>query len=457
MGDYTKIIYLNLANITLKNGDSVITDEDTINSTVNTTLQKLTSLERICLDGMTSLSQITFVKSTPKLYELKLFGTKVKTVQTDSNGDVTYGVDDEKNVSYSTDASGKKVYTISKEHYTGLELLNDYTKNIRILSVNCTGTDLGKINTAMNSVYKVAAASRFGYESYNFYTDNGDVLVSLKNCSGISGIWWKGYADMRDYTLDLSGMTSLTTFSCSGNNFCFNVIFPSSLTFFRDLQEPSVFADLSRVTGELRIDFSASTPALIKKELASLNDNINLTVRDTYASTSLSGYTDFSIFKEIYEARGNKKINLVEFTFIDYRNGERVHNKITSLNGIEYVSGLQILNLAGQFSKLLDIDKLETFKESLTKLYLKNSSITSCKVFKEMKNLTYLDLSNNCISDTSTYKEGEQTITFNNLEVLAGLHTSKGGNLTKLFLVGNTGIINFTPVSELTWTDKSGF
>ena len=346
LGDYTNIIYLNLSDIKITNGDLEITDESLLNTIINNTLQKLTKLERVNLNGIINLSQITFVKTTPNLYELNLLETKVKTVQTNVAGDVVYGVDDVNNVSYSIDESGKKTYTIEKEHYVGLELLNDYPKGIRVLHLNCLGIDLGKINKAMNSVYKAYAASRWSSNRKNFWTDNGEVLETLKNCSGITSIWWDGYTDLRSYTLDLSAMDTLTTFYCSGSNFGFNVIFPSSLTFFRALMSPDVNADMSRVMGDLRIDFSASEPSLVKKVLISLNDSVNLTIRDTYASTCFRGYTDLSLFKEIYLARENKKINLVELKIIDYQNGTRVQKKITSLNGIECVNGLQILNLA---------------------------------------------------------------------------------------------------------------
>lgn len=75
-------------------------------------------------------------------------------------------------------------------------------------------------------------------------------------------------------------------------------------------------------------------------------------------------------------------------------------------------------------------------------------------------NLVELNLSNNLFNDASSYRDevtGE-TVTYKNLDLIASLNPVKGGALQKLYLSGNeNNIVNWTPVSSLHWTEKSGF
>lgn len=114
-------------------------------------------------------------------------------------------------------------------------------------------------------------------------------------------------------------------------------------------------------------------------------------------------------------------------------NVDLAYSNIQSLRGIEDLSNLRILTL-------------------------NNNNITSLKPLENLKNLTSLNLQNNAISDTSSYIDTDgSTKTYRNLDILAGLHTSNGGKLTSLYLSGNGNIIDFSPVSSLNWTNKSGF
>ena len=150
--------------------------------------------------------------------------------------------------------------------------------------------------------------------------------------------------------------------------------------------------------------------------------------------TNLDGIEKLTNLKklEIYYTSNNLDISAIknspalEEVILGYCN-------INSLNGIEELSNLRILTI-------------------------NNNNITALKPLENLKNLTSLNLENNAISDTSSYIDADGiTKTYRNLDILAGLHTSRGGKLTTLKLAGNDNIIDYSPVSSLTWSNKSGF
>ena len=105
---------------------------------------------------------------------------------------------------------------------------------------------------------------------------------------------------------------------------------------------------------------------------------------------------------------------------------------INSLNGIEGLTNLKTLNI-------------------------NNNNITALKPLENLKNLTTLNLENNAIADTASYVENGETKTYRNLEILANLNSKRNGKLTTLKLAGNNNIIDYSPVSSLSWSNKSGF
>ena len=151
---------------------------------------------------------------------------------------------------------------------------------------------------------------------------------------------------------------------------------------------------------------------------------------------------------------------------------------LENLMGIELFTGLKKL-VINYTTKILDISAIKDCPTltsvtlgycniqslsgiegliNLQTLNLNNNNITNLKQLENLKNLTSLNLENNAISDTSSYIDTDgSTKTYRNLDILSGLHTSNGGKLTSLYLSGNDNIIDFSPVSSLMWSDKSGF
>ena len=153
-------------------------------------------------------------------------------------------------------------------------------------------------------------------------------------------------------------------------------------------------------------------------------------------------------------------------------------NIIDSLDGIEKVSNLKNLYLSTT-SGILNIDAIKNCN-NLEKIYisnanvqsisslislnnlkilnLNNNNINNLKSLENLTNLTELNLENNAISDTATYTDTDGSVkTVNNINILTNLNKNKNGRLEKLYLSGNDNIVDWAPLSSLTWTAKSGW
>ena len=212
-----------------------------------------------------------------------------------------------------------------------------------------------------------------------------------------------------------------------------------------------------------KVDFFASL-----KNAPNLT-NLTLTRLENIKVTSLSEY--------LKDTNGNK-LELPSVISLDISglNQTLPHSILSDLKGLECFTNLQTLTM-NYTSKILDISAIKGCKtlknvtlgycniqsinglenlSNLQTLTLNDNNISSLKPLENLKNLEELNLSNNTISDTSSYIDSDgNTKTYNNLEILANLN--KNGKLKKLYLAGNENIINWSPLSSLKWTDKSGW
>ena len=153
-------------------------------------------------------------------------------------------------------------------------------------------------------------------------------------------------------------------------------------------------------------------------------------------------------------------------------------NILEDLKGIEKFTGLKKLKLNYTFANLniSAIKNCPTLEEvtlgycninslngiegliNLKSLTVNNNNISALKPLENLKNLTSLNLENNAIADTASYVDTEGSIkTYRNLDILANLNSKRNGKLTTLKLAGNNNIIDYSPVSSLSWSAKSGF
>ena len=177
--------------------------------------------------------------------------------------------------------------------------------------------------------------------------------------------------------------------------------------------------------------------------------------------TSLSEYLKYEMpnVEELYlSGLSNDKCLLQNLDGIEnFTNLKKLevkyNSKILDISAIKNCKNLTDIDL--KYSNVKSVLGLEGLN-NLQKLTLNNNNISSLKPLENLKNLEELNLSNNTISDTSSYIDSDgSTKTYNNLEILANLN--KNGKLKKLYLAGNDNIINWSPLSSLKWTDKSGW
>jgi Leucine-rich repeat (LRR) protein len=191
---------------------------------------------------------------------------------------------------------------------------------------------------------------------------------------------------------------------------------------------PKVTAGSSITKFEISPTTNVSNYSFSKEEISNFFENLGKCSIGTLNLNSF-GTLDTLTYLSSLNSCGITTLYLPDYT----KNPSQTYSKIKSLSGIENLITLQYL-------------------------YCQNNSITSLKELSNLTSLKYLDLSNNLIYDTSSYvDEKGETVTYNNLEILAKLNKYNKGKLEQLYLEGNSSIISFSPIQSLTWVAKSGF
>ena len=358
--------------------------------------------------------------------------------------------------------------------------LNEYATELRTLRVS-DGSDFKNITTTINRL------TTGGTKNY-WYGDSAGSMSGLvcssidifKNLEGLISLkqlkvgQWESSVGSKDEIIDLRN-TGLTSAHIQG--VVANFYFPSSITSFvvADSGVPIIAENSNNLT-----DASVVMPwyDMSKKKdfFYSLKNAPNLTRLDlsrmcNLGITSLSDYFKSSDGKE-YELSSVINLNLSGYS------DSVPQNNFRDLKGIDCFKNLQTFTL-NYTSKILDISEIKKctdlknvslaycniqtingleFLNNLTTLKLNNNNISNLKPLENLTNLTSLNLENNTISDTVTYTDTDGSVkTINNINLLANLNKSKNGKLEKLYLSGNDNIINWSPLSSLTWSAKSGW
>lgn len=423
---------MNLSNLSLTDEDIMLLKNNTIIESLNLSnntalsneklqevLSTCTNMKAINLSGVSNLESIEFIKFMPNLITLDIRDTKV----------------------------------------VDLELLNDNVANLGTLCINNENIDLTTIQGKISKLGKNYDGEFVG-NSYGLAINNPNLIKKLKDCTEITRLTMYNATGDANTTIDLSNCKKLTYILSRGNG-C-TIIIPNSLEEIRS-EDPNF--DYTNHDNLKKISFlwyglNNSSFANLCTQLAS-SDKLQ-----SIEFSNLSNKIDFSPIKNL------KDTTLQSFNL--YGNTSLDKYQLDSIEGIEEITSLKNINIDWTtltcMPNLSNLTNLETIKitnssikdltpiancTNLKEINFNNNNISNVKTLENMRNLTTLRLENNSLFDTYSFvAEDGSTKTEKTLEIFANLNKMK---LENLYLSGNTGIVDWSIVSSLKWSGKSGF
>ena len=415
------------------------------NTQFNTILSSMKQLQFLTLKDNTSLTSIDFINNNKvtELIELDLRNTGVK---------------------------GEN----------SLVNLNEYAKDLKTLRVS-DGRDFKNITTTINRL-RTGGKYNYWYPPYNFcmsglVCSSIEVFKCLEGLNNLTTLYAGGTDDRigdERTTINFSktGLTYIYTSEVIANIYLPNCITEVN---FGNAGIPIVAENSNQLT-TLKLAVPEKDMERKKEFFASLKNAPNLKKLSLERLINLK-VTSFEDFLKDNDGKKYELPSVIDLDISGY-NSKFTESIISNLNGIEQFINLEKLTMY-YTRKILDIsaisqcDKLKNVSlaycniqslngleslNNLTKLTLNNNNISNLKPLENLTNLTELNLENNAISDKATYTDTDGSIkTVNNLNILATLNKSKNGKLEKLYLSGNDNIVDWSPLSSLTWSAKSGW
>ena len=425
---------MNLSNLSLTDEDIMLLKNNTIIESLNLSnnkdlsneklqeiLSTCTNMKAINLSGVSNLESIEFIKFMPNLITLDIRDTKV----------------------------------------VDLELLNDNVLNLGTLCINNENIDLTTIQGKISKLGKSYDTELVG-KSFGLAINNPKLIQKLKDCTEMTSLTMYNSTGAANTTIDLSNCKKLKYILSRGNG-C-TIIIPNSL---EEISSEDPNFDYTNHDNLKKISFSwdglnNSSFANLCTQLADSNKLQSIGIN----SLSVSNKIDFSKIKNL------KDTTLQNFSL--YGNTGLDKYQLDSIEGIEEITSLKNINIdwttLTSMPNLSNLTNLETIKitnssikdltpiancTNLKEINFNNNNISNVKTLENMRNLTTLRLENNSLFDTYSFvAEDGSTKTEKTLEIFANLNKMK---LENLYLSGNTGIVDWSIVSSLKWSGKSGF
>lgn len=425
---------MNLSNLSLTDEDIMLLKNNTIIESLNLSnnkdlsneklqevLSTCTNMKAINLSGVSNLESIEFIKFMPNLITLDIRDTKV----------------------------------------VDLELLNDNVPNLGTLCINNENIDLTTIQGKISKLGKSYDTELVG-KSFGLAINNPKLIQKLKDCTEMTSLTMYNSTGGANTTIDLSNCKKLKYILSRGNG-C-TIIIPNSL---EEISSEDPNFDYTNHDNLKKISFSwdglnNSSFANLCTQLADSNKLQSIGIN----SLSVSNKIDFSKIKNL------KDTTLQNFSL--YGNTGLDKYQLDSIEGIEEITSLKNINIdwttLTSMPNLSNLTNLETIKitnssikdltpiancTNLKEINFNNNNISNVKTLENMRNLTTLRLENNSLFDTYSFvAEDGSTKTEKTLEIFANLNKMK---LENLYLSGNTGIVDWSIVSSLKWSGKSGF
>lgn len=426
---------MNLSNLSLTDEDIMLLKNNTIIESLNLSnnkdlsneklqeiLSTCTNMKAINLSGVSNLESIEFIKFMPNLITLDIRDTKV----------------------------------------VDLSLLNNNVPNLGTLCINNENIDLTTIQEKISTLNKNYDTTIIKNGSQGLAINNPNLIKKLKDCTEITRLEMYNDTGSTNTTIDLSNCEKLTYVRSRGNG-C-TIIIPNSL---EEISSEDPNFDYTNHDNLKKISFSwdglnNSSFANLCTQLADSNKLQSIGIN----SLSVSNKIDFSKIKNL------KDTTLQNFSL--YGNTGLDKYQLDSIEGIEEITSLKNINIdwttLTSMPDLSNLTNLETIKitnssikdltpiancTNLKEINFNNNNISNVKPLENMSNLTTLRLENNSLFDTYSFvAEDGSTKTEKTLEIFANLNKMK---LENLYLSGNTGIVDWSIVSSLKWSGKSGF
>ena len=449
LSGYSKIKWLKLENLTLTDTSGNKISSEDLNTTLNTVLKTLPNLTNLSLRAASSncniseMNNIEFIKNCKNIGELDIRGTRITTGTPNGNG---------------------------------LELLNSNATKIHTLRIDNEAIDVSLLQTTISRLQAGRTGNNIYYSS-GFCCEKSSLYKQLENCTEITKLNVYDY-NCPNYnldTLDLSRCTKLTSVYLRYFNQTKNdakIIFPSTL---KSINWEGTYGYFSLTPSNNSINLSDFTLQLAHTTQENFNKiidnftNINANISVFYIREA----TKINSLSKIGEC-----LNLnIETLKVGYNNASSTRFNFQNLDDFKNVKGLTNIEInrtnikdisaVANFSSLNSLyiydSKVESLKgienlANLTSITVKKNNLTNVKGIENLKNLVSLNLEENCLYDTFSEKdETGNLITYNNLNIIANLHTKNGGSLKNIYLNGNPGIIDFSILSKLSWENKTGF
>ena len=424
---------MNLSNLSLTDEDIMLLKNNTIIESLNLSnntalsneklqevLSTCTNIKAINLSGVSNVESIEFIKFMPNLITLDIRDTKV----------------------------------------VDLELLNDNVPNLGTLCINNENIDLTTIQEKISTLNKNYGTTIIKNGSQGLAINNPNLIKKLKDCTEITRLEMYNDTGSTNTTIDLSNCEKLTYVRSRGNG-C-TIIIPNSLEEINS-EDPNFDYTNHYNLKKIRFSWNGCTNTSFNNMCTQLASSDKL---QSIEFSSLSNKIDFSPIKNL------KDTTLQSFNL--YGNTSLDKYQLDSIEGIEEITSLKNINIAWttltSMPDLSDLTNLETIKitncsikdlnsiancTNIKEINFNNNNISNVKTLENMSNLTTLRLENNSLFDTYSFvAEDGSTKTEKTLEIFANLNKMK---LENLYLSGNTGIVDWSIVSSLKWSGKSGF
>ena len=429
----TYIQDLNLCDLKIVDESKIEIAGEELNVIINEVLSTMTSIKNLSLKNI-KINDISFAKKTEQLKRIDLWNTNVTTETKNSIGEDI-----------------------------GLEVLNNCKSLIRLM-INGYA-DCSKIQPTISRCTDIDGyGSIFNWKFWYgaFCATNIETLKTLKKCTDLKSLAMCFNSLALSEDIDLSNLTNLKSFTCrSLNGYAYTFIMPSSL------EEISILngccTNLKNCKNLKKLSFGNCMQVNDEYTYCQLNTNADIVVSITWASLKentlkfLDGMNVTEFYAGVssnttYNCNYNcfdldwPKISILSCSYMKSIDG--------TIGAIKNLNTLKTLNL--NYDSIIDLKGIEKLN-NLTGLQLYNNQIKDVHNLENLKNIVKLNLNNNCLyDDTTFFNDNNEKIKVKNLEILANMNRT--GALRELYLSGNTGITDWSILSNITnWTGKSGW